>query len=384
HDHQLPFQLRLPAGSHLLPRDPRRGVERHLRQAVAVVQHHRAVRLQGGGDRQLLQRAGVDAGERLLRAHVRRRARRRRGLLQQGRGLLRRSVLRRILPVRRAQPPVPVLPQRDEQHAVHRADDPSAAPDQVLSSTPSAWRRWSTPTRSRSIFASSLSRLRRGRIARSKPSLTASCRRSAARGAARPSPASPSSPNTPVRPDTATLRCAAATAQAIPRSIAGSPRRTPPATLTNTSRTRASTPARSARTARSRDTRLTSTPVVVRRPTPAEGGATSACTSHRNGRVPSALATTTDPAAPTGRSARKSSDGFSPSTSPDGRIANTPISDVAPKRFFALRRMRWSWAPSPSNWSTTSTTCSSVLGPASIPSLVTWPTTITGTPVDLA
>ena len=36
---------------------------------------------------------------------------------------------------------------------------------------------------------------------------------------------------------------------------------------------------------------------------------------------------------------------------------------------------------SPSSVSTTSTRCSSVLGPASVPSLVTWPTRITGTRV---
>ena len=61
----------------------------------------------------------------------------------------------------------------------------------------------------------------------------------------------------------------------------------------------------------------------------------------------------------------------------------TPISCVEPNRFLWARRMRYG-PPSPSSWSTTSTRCSSVLGPASAPSLVTWPTTIVGVPVVFA
>ena len=109
---------------------------------------------------------------------------------------------------------------------------------------------------------------------------------------------------------------------------------------------------------------MLSTPAAVRRPRPALAGATSAWISTSSGRAPSADATTTEPGAPTGRSASRCADGFATSAMPAPRISNTPISCVEPNRFLCARRMRYG-PPSPSSWSTTSTRCSSVLGPAS-------------------
>ena len=69
-------------------------------------------------------------------------------------------------------------------------------------------------------------------------------------------------------------------------------------------------------------------------------GATSACISTRIGRVPSMPANTAVPGALTSRSPRNSSDGLATSRSPLSTISNTPISSVAPNRFFVARRMR--------------------------------------------
>ena len=66
--------------------------------------------------------------------------------------------------------------------------------------------------------------------------------------------------------------------------------------------------------------------------------------------------------------------GLATSARPRSVISNTPISSVAPKRFFTARRMRNWWPRSPSKYSTASTMCSSTRGPAMAPSLVTWPT----------
>jgi hypothetical protein len=48
------------------------------------------------------------------------------------------------------------------------------------------------------------------------------------------------------------------------------------------------------------------------------------------------------------RSARNRAEGFGTSTSPASVISKTPISSVAPKRFFTARRMRNWWPRSPS------------------------------------
>ena len=61
-----------------------------------------------------------------------------------------------------------------------------------------------------------------------------------------------------------------------------------------------------------------------------------------------------------------------------------PSSSVDPKRCLTARSRRRAWWRSPSNDSTVSTTCSSTRGPASAPSLVTWPTSTMATPRRLA
>ncbi len=84
------------------------------------------------------------------------------------------------------------------------------------------------------------------------------------------------------------------------------------------------------------------------------------------------------------RSARNSAEGLATCARPWSVISNTPISSVAPKRFFTARRMRNWWPRSPSKYSTASTMCSSTRGPAMAPSLVTWPTSTSAKPADLA
>ncbi len=65
-------------------------------------------------------------------------------------------------------------------------------------------------------------------------------------------------------------------------------------------------------------------------------------------------------------------------------MANTPISLTAPKRFLMARTSRKLLWVSPSKYSTVSTMCSSTRGPASAPSLVTWPTSTIAVPLALA
>ncbi|CPP36880.1 Uncharacterised protein [Bordetella pertussis] len=65
-------------------------------------------------------------------------------------------------------------------------------------------------------------------------------------------------------------------------------------------------------------------------------------------------------------------------------MANTPSSLTAPKRFLNARTRRNDECVSPSKYSTVSTMCSSTRGPASAPSLVTWPIITMAMPVCLA
>src|SRR5262249_19718118 len=90
------------------------------------------------------------------------------------------------------------------------------------------------------------------------------------------------------------------------------------------------------------------------------------------------------PAQRPGRSARNAADGFCTSASPRSPISKTPTSLVDPKRFFTARSTRNECAPSPSKYSTVSTRCSSTRGPASAPSLVTWPIRMHAVPLALA
>src|SRR5439155_648560 len=81
---------------------------------------------------------------------------------------------------------------------------------------------------------------------------------------------------------------------------------------------------------------------------------------------------------------RREAAGSATGSSPAPVIANTPISSTDPKRFFTARNSRWSSVLSPSKYSTVSTMCSSVLGPAMPPPFVTWPTSSTAGPASLA
>jgi hypothetical protein len=102
------------------------------------------------------------------------------------------------------------------------------------------------------------------------------------------------------------------------------------------------------------------------------------------GRVPSMQAVTTEPGAFLARSDKNTADGLGTCSKPDSFISNTPISLVEPNRFLTARRMRNTWFWSPSKYSTVSTMCSMILGPAMAPSLVTWPIKNAGIPVCLA
>ncbi|OQC28362.1 MAG: hypothetical protein BWX71_00878 [Deltaproteobacteria bacterium ADurb.Bin072] len=80
----------------------------------------------------------------------------------------------------------------------------------------------------------------------------------------------------------------------------------------------------------------------------------------------------------------KMAEGSFTSWSPVCFISKTPISPDVPKRFLDVLTIRYAPVSSPSNDSTVSTICSSILGPATSPSLVTCPTMNTVTPLALA
>ena len=87
-------------------------------------------------------------------------------------------------------------------------------------------------------------------------------------------------------------------------------------------------------TASSIDSRPLSQPITDRRGEPPGLGASSAWTSTSTGRVPSRPANTALPAMLPRRSARNRAEGLATSARPASVISNTPISSVAPKRFF--------------------------------------------------
>ena len=202
--------------------------------------------------------------------------------------------------------------------------------------TPTSWMPWA-----------SSGTLRAGRMQRVKPICAASRMRRAAWPVPRTSPASPTSPKTTVRAGRGRLRNEEATAAATPRSAAGSATSRPPATLTNTSSPRSCRPTRFSSTARSSVVRLASRPMVMRRGLPNDVGDTRAWISTSMGREPSTVATTAEPGDPARRSDRNSADGFGTGVRPAPVISNTPISEIAPKRFFTARTMRWCWCFSP-------------------------------------
>src|SRR5580692_11902506 len=120
-----------------------------------------------------------------------------------------------------------------------------------------------------------------------------------------------------------------------------------------------------------------------RRGVPYAASPTKACTSTKTGREPTIEATTHEPAASLRRERKKSADGFEISSNPFSRMANTQISSIDPKRFLYARRIRTSPFASPSKYSTVSTRCSTMRGPAIDPSLVTCPTMNGAQPVRL-
>ena len=167
------------------------------------------------------------------------------------------------------------------------------------------------------------------------------------------------------------------------RSAAGSLMRTPPTALTNTSWSMQATPAWRCSTASSIARRSRSRPTDRRRGL-GPPLSTSAWISTSIGRVPSSVTSTTLPGTGSACWLRKIALGLATPFRPRSVIANTPISLTAPKRFLMARTRRKLECVSPSKYSTVSTMCSSTRGPASAPSLVTWPTSTTAVPLALA
>src|SRR5450759_3689225 len=131
-------------------------------------------------------------------------------------------------------------------------------------------------------------------------------------------------------------------------------------------------------------TRAASRPDVPRRGAASGEAATKACTSASSGRRPSSVTVTHVPATGSGRRDKNNPDGSGRPRMPASLISKQPISSVAPYRFLTARTNRRVECRSPSNWSTTSTTCSSSRGPAMPPSLVTCPTRMVESPRCLA
>ncbi len=182
----------------------------------------------------------------------------------------------------------------------------------------------------------------------------------------------------------ATSRVAEATARARARSAAGSSTRMPPTVAVNTSLSPIRTRPRRSSTASTMATRAASSPLTARRGAGRLVGATSACSSPSSGRLPSTTTVTAVPATPVSRWVRNRPEGSGTPMMPSSRSSKQPTSSAAPNRFFTPRTRRNVECRSPSKCSTTSTRCSSSLGPATAPSLVTWPTSTTGRPRSLA
>ena len=211
-----------------------------------------------------------------------------------------------------------------------------------------------------------------GTIARAKPSRCASASRRPICGTWRTSPPSPSSPITTVSAATGDVVASRSRSPAPPRGRrpARPPSLRPPhsrrclpgerdarALLHDRDEHREPAAVERLRdAARHRRRRL-------RRPAPAPRRTADACL-----RAPPRRPSPTR--RPAGRRGTARS-GRRPAASPSPVISISPSSSVGPKRCFNARSMRSAWCRSPSNESTVSTTCSSVRGPASEPSLVT-------------
>ena len=155
------------------------------------------------------------------------------------------------------------------------------------------------------------------------------------------------------------------------RSTAGSNIFTPPATFMNISLPAREMPIFFSRIAVKSASRLPSIPMVILLGWGKEVEVTRHWISTSIGRVPSILATTTDPEIFLGRSEMKMADGFFTSFSPMSVISKTPISFVAPNLFLTALSILNEFLLSPSKYSAASTRCSRILGPAIAPSFVT-------------
>ena len=172
--------------------------------------------------------------------------------------------------------------------------------------------------------------------------------RSWPRGAGRTSPARPISPNTATLEEIVLSESDETTASDTARSAAGSPMRTPPTALTNTSCSQVAMPAWRCSTASSIARRFCSRPTDSRRGLGECAGSTSAWISTSSGRVPSSVASTHEPDTACGCCERKSAEGLATPFNPLSVMANTPSSFTAPKRFFTARTRRKAECGSPS------------------------------------
>ncbi len=169
----------------------------------------------------------------------------------------------------------------------------------------------------------------------------------------------------------------------MPRSTAGSLSRRPPATLTKTSWSSTSQAgALSEHRQEQRHAVAGSTPAHGAAADPAAAGATRAWTSTRSGRAPiergdDDRADRRAPSRALGEP-RALRSGWG-SRSGRGRASRTRRSPAVSQSGSCARAGCDRRSSSPSKLSTTSTRCSSVRGPARLPSLVTWPTSTTGT-----
>ena len=149
-----------------------------------------------------------------------------------------------------------------------------------------------------------------GRTQRRNPCRPASRTRASARLTERTSPVSPTSPQHTTSSGRGRPRTLDATAATTARSAAGSATRRPPATFRNTSWSYSCMRHRFSRTASSNATLPGSAPMAVRRGMASPERDTKAWISTSTGRLPSSVASTAEPGAPAGRSARNAADGI--------------------------------------------------------------------------
>ena len=228
-----------------------------------------------------------------------------------------------------------------------------------------------------------------GTSARVNPARCASARRRSAPGTVRTSPASPSSPKTTMSGGRAVSVMTEAMASATARSAAGSVTVMPPTAAANIwadGRDLDCGTAGQDRQEQVGPCRVDAEGLRTRRPAASPGARDRATPAPRPGGAggPAVTGTTTLPGTPAMRSPSNSGPGSGTGRRPSSRISKMPTSPAGPKRCLTEVRTRRAWCRSPSKESTVSTRCSTARGPAMSPSLVTWPTSRSGTPLDLA